>query len=163
MSASTQLIADMTTVITNGPNGATLAKAIAPAGEIMDYPGLTNLALLKLKEADVQLIQMLTVTDASDGSKANIVAIQHALAGLSAPNGTLLTTIKLVITTGPTAATLALAIASAGPIMDYVGNTRLVLRKLEEVAVQITALLLNTDTSDATNKTLLTNIGLALV
>jgi hypothetical protein len=78
-SPSAHAIADMKTVIANGPQGATTANAIRPAGEIIGYPDCCNLVLLKLNEALVLLggkytgagtgpLGIKQDTDAGDGS-----------------------------------------------------------------------------------------------
>jgi hypothetical protein len=54
-SPSSTVITAMNSVIANGPQGTTPAKAIAPGGEIMDYPGNCKLVLLKFQEALVLL------------------------------------------------------------------------------------------------------------
>lgn len=163
MSASTSLIADTKTVIANGPNSATLAKAINPAGPIMDYAGNTGLLLLKLQEADVLLNKIKTDTDSSDST--NLTNINHVLAaleGTSSPSGTVITTMQTVFTAGPNSATLAKAINPAGPIMDYQGNVSLVILKLQEAEVLIGKIITDTDASDSANLTLLQNIQTAL-
>lgn len=73
MAASTQLITDSNTVVTNGPNAATQAKSIAQAGPIMDYVGLTKQLVLKLQE--VQQLQALIVsgTDATDSTNLTLL------------------------------------------------------------------------------------------
>lgn len=79
MPASTTLITDLETVITAGPTAATQAKAIDPAGPIMDYPGNCNLALTKLEETKALLKQVVTDTDAADPSLATLNNILTAL------------------------------------------------------------------------------------
>ena len=78
---------------------------------------------------------------------------------------TLITNMNTVIANGPSAATLALANAQAGPITDYVGMTKSVLLNLREANVKLNGaaalegLLAITDpTSDAANYTLLSNV-----
>lgn len=165
MSASSSLIADTTTVITNGPATVTKANAIAPAGPIQDYQGNCKLLLLKFQESEVLLKVMVTDTDAS-GDSANLALINGiiaALAGTSSPSTAVLTDIKTVLTNKPQGTTGAKAIAAAGPIMDYIGNTKAVQRKLEECSVQLTSLISITDAgTDGTNKTLLQNILLTV-
>ena len=63
MAASTKLIADMKTVIANGPSSVTLTNSIAPAGPIMDYPGNTDLIIKIFKEALAILGYLLDNTD----------------------------------------------------------------------------------------------------
>lgn len=163
MAASSTLIVDTTSLITNGPNSASLALSIAPAGPIQDSQGNARLAKLKLQEASLSIAKLLTVTDAGDGSKATITAVGHALDGLSAPSTTLLTDMATVITNGPSAASLALAIAPAGPIMDYAGMCHMIRRKLQEAKLLFNAIDPVTDASDATNKALVASLKLALV
>lgn len=162
MPASTNLIGDMGSVVTNGPNAATIALAIAPAGPIMDYPGNTNLMLLNFKEASNLLTAVKGVTDAGDGNLTNINAVLAALNGTGGPSSTVLTAMQAVITAGPTAATQAKAIAPAGEIMDYLGNCYGVLLKLKEVAKLIVNVITDTASGDSTNLTLLQNVQLTL-
>ena len=71
----------------------------------------------------------------------------------------LIADINSVIANGPSATTTANSIAAAGPIQDYIGNTKQVLLKLQEV-LQLATLVIN-DTAasdDGTNLTLLTGI-----
>ncbi len=72
--SSTALITDINTVITNGPNAATKAKAIAAAGPIMDYPGVCNLVQMKFRELAVLIKSVITDTDATDS--ANLTLLQ---------------------------------------------------------------------------------------
>jgi hypothetical protein len=165
MAASTNLIGDTTTVINNGPSSVTKANAIAPGGPIQDYPGNCNLSLLKLKETEVLLKVMVTDTDASgDATNLGLInGILAALVGTGGPSSHVLTDIKTVYTNGPQGTTAAKAIAAAGPIMDYVGVSKLVERKLQEVYALNVYIIDDTDTStDGTNKTLLQNIQLTL-
>lgn len=164
MSASATVIANTKTVITNGPNSASLALAARAAGPIMDYQGNMNALLLYFEESDVLLKQIKTDTDSGD--TANLALINKVLAaleGTSTPSTTYITDIKTVYTNGPSVATKTLAIAPAGPIMDYLGNVKAVQRKLEEAAVLIGRILTDTDSSDSANLTLLQNINAGLV
>lgn len=68
MANSTQMITDISTVITNGPNAATQALANVASGEIMDYPGNLNVALLKMQELQQLLTAIIGDTDASDAA-----------------------------------------------------------------------------------------------
>jgi hypothetical protein len=47
---SAHVIADMKTVISNGPSTTTKANAVAAGGPIMDYPGNCTAVLIKLEE-----------------------------------------------------------------------------------------------------------------
>lgn len=184
MAASATLIANMKTVITNGPSSTTLGNAIAPAGPIMDYVGGCGLVLLKLEEASELLAAsgaatypkaILATTDSSsDGTNlALLQKVQSCLLGLTVPSTTLLTDVGTVITNGPSATTLANANAAGGAIMDYVGMVKLVLLKLQEAHELLSAgsggnqtalglIYLTDNGTDGTNKTLLSNIELAL-
>jgi hypothetical protein len=162
MPASTTLIVNLGTVITNGPGTLTKAACTAAAGPIGDYLGNCGLALLKLQEAEVLLKLIESVSDGSDTSKASITAVYHALAGLGGPDDTLLTTMAVVIAAGPTAASLILATTAAGPIMDYSGNCKLALLKLQEAYNLIYSLHAVTNAADSANLTLLANLLLAL-
>lgn len=162
MGASTALITDMTSVITNGPNAASLAKAINPTGPIMDYQGNCRLSLLKLQEAERLLTLLISVTDSGDASKTTLTAVVHAIDGLSAPSSALLTDMKTAIAAGPAAATKANAISATGPIDDYPGIENLVLLKLDEANVLLTSIKAVTDSTDATNLTLINNLLTAL-
>ncbi len=164
MSASTNLLADAQTVITNGPNAATVALAIAQAGPIADYVGISKLVLLKLQEAKILLTAINSITASGDtANKALIVGVLAVLSGLGSPATTVLADLASVITTGPGATTIASASAQAGPIMDYLGNLKLALLKFQEVRLQCLLLVSITDASDSANKTLLQGIDLVLV
>jgi hypothetical protein len=184
MAASSNLIADMGTVITNGPSTTTKANAIAAAGPIFDYAGTCSLVLTKFQEASILLAAsgagtypkgILETTDSgTDGTNLGLLqAVQAALKGLTAPSITLLAALNTVITNGQSTTTTANAIAAGGPLIDYLGCVKLVLLRLQEAHQLLssgaggnqTALgLINiTDSgTDGTNKTLLQNIQLAL-
>lgn len=70
----------------------------------------------------------------------------------------IITDITTVITNGPNAATQALANVASGQIMDYEGNCNLILLKAQEMQVLLTAIIGDTDASDATNLGLLNGI-----
>lgn len=99
MANSTTIIADIQTVITNGPQAATTANAINPAGlsatggsgnmtgttgnyasgtyygGIMDYVGMCNLAKVKAQELAVLVAKILVNTDqATDGTNQGLLA-----------------------------------------------------------------------------------------
>jgi len=80
--ASTQLITDTKSVLSNGPSAATTAKAIAAAGPIMDYTGQVNGLLTMLEEANRNATNLLTDTDQSTDA-ANYTLISNILASLS--------------------------------------------------------------------------------
>ena len=165
MAASNILIANMTTVITNGPSTTTIANAIAPAGYIMDYVGNCNLVLTKFKEAVRLLTSIVSDTDATDSTNLGLLnGLIAVLNGTSSPSTQAITDIGTVITNGPNTATTAKAIAPAGYIMDYVGNCNLVRTKFKEAARLLTSIVSDTDTgTDSANKTLMQNIQLTLV
>lgn len=66
----------------------------------------------------------------------------------------IITNINTVISNGPTAATTVKANAAAGKIMDYPGNCKLVLLKLQECKNLVTDLVADTDASDPSLTTL---------
>jgi hypothetical protein len=165
MAASTNLIGDTTTVINNGPSTTTKANAIAAAGPIQDYPGNCQQSLLKLKEASVLLTAMKTDTDAS-GDATNLALLNGVLAALNgtgSPSSHVIADMKTMYSNQPQGTTPTKSIAAAGPIMDYVGVTRSVIRKLEETYALNVYIVDVTDAgTDGTNKTLLQNIQLTL-
>lgn len=161
MSASTNMLSDAKAIVTAGPAAATTAKAINPAGPIMDYVGNTQLCVTKVQETDNLLLRILSVTDGSDPNKTNLTAVQHELTGGSAPSGTVITAMKAVYAQASTAATSALAIAAAGPIMDYMGMVKGVIRVLEELFTLYTSIKTDTDAGDS-NLTTINNILTAL-
>jgi hypothetical protein len=183
MAASTKLIADMKTVIANGPSSVTTANCIAAAGPVMDYVGGCNLVLLKLEEASELLAAsgagsyphgLLELTDqTTDGTNlAYLQQVQAALTNLTAPSAHVISTMGTVITNGPSSVTLANAIAAAGAIMDYPGCCNLVKLKLQECYELLSAtgssavpkgIIYNTDpTTDSTNLTLLQGVAATL-
>jgi hypothetical protein len=177
MPKSTSILADLNTAISNGPAGNTLANAIAAAGPIQDYVG--NCYALKLKfQSASNLLGGDTVIKGSvkqvtdTGDSANLTLINKLIAilnGTSTPStaaladsGTLASNTQ--VGTGVGAATLANAIAPAGPIQDYAGNCSIIQKKFQEAQVLLTKIVAVTDSSgDATNFALLNNILLALV
>jgi hypothetical protein len=66
-------ITDIGTVITNGPNAATLAKSSAAAGPILDWVGNLHLVRLKLKETLMLIKSIIAVTDASDSANKTLL------------------------------------------------------------------------------------------
>lgn len=77
MAASTQLLTDIQTCITNGPTALTQTAAINATGPIIDPVGSLYLIQTKLKETKVLLNALISVQDAGDGNKTtlqNIVA-----------------------------------------------------------------------------------------
>lgn len=146
--SSTNIISDAKAIYAQAPTSATVIKAIAAAGPIMDYPGMSEVSIVNAQEADNALVRILSVTDSGDGNKAGLTAIQHCLTGQSAPSTTLLTTIKAAYVAGPSVATAANAIAAGGPIMDYSGMLKAVQRYLEELFVRYTRMVQVTDSSD---------------
>lgn len=60
----------------------------------------------------------------------------------------LVTIMKTVLATAPTAATKAKSINPTGPIQDTVGNSGLVLLKLQEASQKLVILIADTDASD---------------
>ena len=86
--ASTTLIANLKTVIANGPSTVTKANAIAQAGPITDYVGMCNSVLTNLDEAEVKLngvagaAGLLALTDPTTDA-ANYTLLSNVLASLS--------------------------------------------------------------------------------
>jgi hypothetical protein len=166
MAKSTQLIADAKSVIANGPSSVTTANAIAQAGKIVDYVGTSKLLLLKLQEAELLQARLITGTDSgTDGTNLTLLqGVQAALNGTGGPSTQLLTDEKTVYNNGPSTVTKATAIQQQGPIEDYQGNTKLVIRKLEEANITAGLLIYDTDAStDAANLALLNGIQQSLV
>ncbi len=79
MAASTQLITDMGTAITAGPNATSTANAIAAAGPIQDLKGQLELVRLKLQEARVMLLEIDTVVDSGDGIQTQVTDVLDSL------------------------------------------------------------------------------------
>lgn len=79
MVASTQVITDSGTVISNGPTAATAAASIAAAGPINDYIGNCKLLQEKFYEAKQLLALIISATDAADPSLATLQNIQLTL------------------------------------------------------------------------------------
>jgi hypothetical protein len=155
---STQLIADETSVIANGPSATTKANAIAQAGPIMDYIANTKLVLEKYQETTVLLAKIITETDPStDATNLTLLdAVQATLLGTVSPTATCVTNLKTAYNNGPSSVTKANAIAQAGAIMDYPGNMKLCEKKLQEANVLIGYLVDVTDAgTDGTNRNLL--------
>lgn len=66
---------------------------------------------------------------------------------------------KSVLTNGPSNATLSNCIAPSGAIMDYTGNVKLLVMKMQEISVLIAKVVNQTDPgSDATNLALLQKV-----
>src|ERR1700747_14204 len=88
-------------------------------------------------------------------------------------SASLIANMKTVIASGPSAGTIILANAVGGPIMDYQGNTGLVLLKLQEASQLLaesgagtypTGILTETDSgTDGTNLALLQKVQSALL
>lgn len=161
---TTQMIADMKSVISNGPSATTKANAIAAAGPIMDYAGVCNEALLKMEETEEVLAKVITNTAAGDSANTTLLdGVQALLQGTSGPSTQALTDMKSVISNGPGATTQANCIAAAGVIMDYLGLCRQILTSLSELVPLLTYVKTNTDNgTDGTNRTLILGILAAL-
>ena len=72
---------------------------------------------------------------------------------------TVITDLNSVYNNGPQGTTPANAVAPAGPIMDYIGNTNLMIVKAKELAYLIGKVIADTDSSgDVTNYNLLIGI-----
>lgn len=164
--ASSSLIADIGTVITNGPSTTTQANSIAAAGPINDYVGNCNNLLSKFKECDVAIAKLKALTDAgTDGTNRGLIAgVQALLEGTSSPSTAGLADLGTVYANGPSATTQSNAIAPAGPITDYPGMVRLCQKLLTEAKVLASKLVSVTDNgTDATNRGLLNGLVTALV
>lgn len=105
-----------------------------------------------------------TTTPTTHHDKAAVAESKHSTAlatedapGTLAASSQVITDIGTVISTGPTAATSAKAIAASGPIMDYIGNTKEVLLKFQEANTLLQLVIAATDASDP-NLTTLNNI-----
>lgn len=164
--ASTNIIGDINSVITNGPSATTKSNSLAAAGPINDYVGNCYASLVKAEEASKLANLVYGVTNASDdatnrGLLAGIIAL---LNGTSSPSTTALADLKTVIANGPSANTKAAANAAAGPINDYVGNCNVLLVLLDGLKVLLTTLYGVTAASDDnTNRTLISGITGVLV
>lgn len=75
MANSTQIITDLKSVFNNGPQGNTQSNSNAAAGVILDYIGMTELAIVKAEELNIIVGQLVTNTDAS-GDAANLALLQ---------------------------------------------------------------------------------------
>jgi len=163
MAASSRLITDIGTVITNGPNAATIAKAIAAAGPIACYEDTAHASKLKLQEAQVMAKALYDVTNAADtANKALLSGIYDVLRGSGTPTTTATTDMGTVITNGPGTLTAAAVLAAAGPIMDYIGRCKILKLKFQELFIMLTLLHDMTDSTDSTNHNLIRDILLAL-
>lgn len=172
MPISTAMLANMATVITNGPATVTKASALAAAGPIMDYVGACKLAYLKMQSATNMVANLISVTNSGDTTNYGYLANCQKLltnAGIGTASAHVLTDmtalfIRVQAGTGMGATTKAAIINPAGPLMDYVGNVSLLRKMLQEVQVLVTLLYGVTDsTTDATNYGLLGGLLLALV
>jgi hypothetical protein len=163
MSVSTKLITDMASVISAGPNAATIAKAIAAAGPINGYVSNSKAAYLKLQEAEVMAKNLYDVTDAADtANKANLSGIYDVLRGSGSPSDSVITDMASVISTGPGVATKAACLTAAGPIQDYVGRCKLLKEKFQELYNLVLLLNNSTDATDSVSLGHLADILLAL-
>jgi hypothetical protein len=173
MPKSTSMLADVTSVVTNGPNAATQALAIAAGGPIMDYTGNVRNVRRMIEEALVVLggSTLKGIKAVLDGADPNLTLVNGLIAlinGTGGPSTAALADLGTAITNGATAASAALAIAAGGPIMDIVGNLRLVQTKLNSAKVLLGGTTLKgikdvTDSTDSTNLTLVNNLILVLV
>lgn len=158
MSASTNAIADSKSLYSAGPNSASQVLANRAAGPIQDWIGNSQLGVIKFEETSNLLNSVKSVTDASDPNLTNINAAIAALNGTSSPTGTIITALKAVYATPPTAASNILANRAAGPIQDAPGNIYACVIKMEECSNLYTSLNTVTDSSDSSNKTLIANL-----
>lgn len=180
-SNSTKLIADMKSVITNGPKGTTAAKAaggttIPGAGPIMDYQGICQSVLLNFERVSTVLGKVITNTAAGDSTNlSKLTGVYNLLLNLGSTATTALADLKACAAAGPNADTLILCTAPAGPIMDWTGSVNAMWKSLQECAILIGfhsmasgapqgSLLAVTDASgDATNRNLLLGMSQVLL
>jgi hypothetical protein len=162
MSATTAMLTDIGTVITNGPGATTIATVTAAAGPNFDYKGMIELIKLKAQDLSVMISAVKSATDGSDSNLTNINKLLATIAGTSTPSATMITHWAAVVLAGPTAATTAKAIAAAGPITDYVSMLQQVSLRLKELKNLVTLVWTYTDASDTANLALLASIKLAL-
>lgn len=164
MPKSTAMITDMTSVITNGPQAATTANAIAAAGPITDYPGVCKLQLEIMNEALNMLTLVNTVLDGSDPIKTTVGALIDVLDGSGSPSTAVLTDAAAAAVATPTAASVILATRAAGPIQDINGMLEAISVRFRQMKGVLTGLYGLTDNgTDSTNRTLLNNLVLVLV
>jgi hypothetical protein len=164
LAASGNLIGDSTTVLNTGPSPATRAKSLAAAGPISDYLGNLSLQVTRFGDALLIANMLVKATDAgSDGAnKALLTGVQSALNGGGSPSTAVITSLNTVITNGPSAVTLANAIAPAGPILDYRGMTDILRTSLKTCYYFAGEIIKGTDAADP-SLGLLQNIQACLV
>lgn len=166
--ASTNMVGDIGTVITNGPSATTKANSIAAAGPILDYIGNTNLVKEQLNEAAIALSRLYNVTAAGDANQPILLGCLNSVTGGSPASGSVLTNLATVLASTPAAGTKANCIAAAGPIMDYLGGVGLVLsglqytKELVDAAVGSSLYTVTASGDDNTNKALLLGIAQTL-
>lgn len=165
MAKSTNMLADIASVISNGPAAATLALSIVASGAIMDYQGNTALAQETLQEAKNMLTTVKAVTDSTDTAELALInGLLAVLSGTSNPSTQVLTDTATAVAAGANSASQAKAISATGPIQDYVGMLTAVQVRFQQLLGQLTALYNNTDTgTDGTNRTLLNQLVTVLV
>ena len=164
MPKSTAMITDIGTVITNGPNAATVAKAIAPAGPIQDYQSNCKGILLRLQECVNLLGTVKSVTVSGDATELGLINGLIAVAnGTANPSTQVITDAAAAVAAGPNAGSAALAIAPSGPILDFVGCLTAVQTKFREMIPLLTYIKTATDSTDSANLTLINNLLLVLV
>ena len=178
---STKLIADMKSVISNGPQGTTLATAaggttVPGAGPIMDYKGMCQAVLVGFEESAKVLAALISVTAAGDATNlSKLTGVYNLLMNLGSTATTAITDLTACFTAGPNAATVLLCTSPTGPIMDWKGTVSVVRKKIEQCADMIGynsqasgapkgSLLTVTDSSgDTTNRNLLLGMSQVLV
>jgi hypothetical protein len=94
--------------------------------------------------------------------KQNAVATQEDAPIQLVASAQVITDMQTVINNGPTANTQAASIAAAGPIGDYIGNTKLVQLKFQEAKQLLLLVIAGTDAADP-SLTLLNNVNTTLV
>ena len=170
---STNLISDIKSVISRGPQGTTATNAVDPAHPMLDYVGMCDQILLKFEEAQRLLSNayakgMIQVTAAGDSANlALLTGVYNLLTGGGSPSTTaradILTVYNANIASMNTTTQTNVSQAT-GPIMDYIGNLKILERLFQEVYVMLGSayqkgMLYDTDSGgDTTNYNLLLGI-----
>lgn len=79
MSASVQILTDLQSMITTGPNATSTANASDPTKKIQDLKGNLDLALTKAKELKFLLNEVDVAVDAGDGIQTTLTNILASL------------------------------------------------------------------------------------
>jgi hypothetical protein len=150
MAKSTNLIGDIDTAIAAAPTAATAAKAIAAAGPIMDYVGMTKQVKLRITEALGMLTLLDPVVHSGDTTPQNaITSLKDLINGTGTPNTQVLTDLATVIAAGVNSTSAALAIAAAGPIQDPIGMFYAIRQKFADIKSMCGQIKNATDSGDS--------------